>query len=98
MDKKEIKEWLDKLVKAKKVINENQFFDKDYLYSKPNICNSEHIQMASGGWIAQIANILGLKCDAEPFECDGDTATTCSFIYKGITFFALEGLVENDAD
>ena len=94
MKREEVKEWLDKLVEAKKIMNENVFFDKEELYKKPNICNSEEIQMASGGWIERIAKLLGLECSTEPIVCETFTSTQYSFVYGGITFISLEGTID----
>ena len=95
MDELKVREWLDKLAEAKKVINENEFLDPERKYDEANICNSEYIQFCSGGHIKRIASLLGLEIMTEPLS-DNCTIDQ-SFVYKGIKFLALERLVIEDA-
>ena len=94
MDELKVREWMDKIAEAKKVINENVFADQDSRYDGPVICNNEHVQILAGGWLKKIALLLGLETVTEPFD---DNTITCSFTYKGIKFLSLESLVRENA-
>lgn len=87
MDKEKVMEWMDKIVEAKAVIDENVFMAKDIKYDGPTICNCEYIQLMSGGWLKKIAEVLDLEIVTKTHD---DGYKECSFIYKGIVFLSLE--------
>lgn len=95
MDEVKVREWLDKLAEAKKVINENEFLNPERNYDEANICNVEYIQLCSGGHVRRIASQLGIEIMTEPLS--GNCNIEQSFFYKGIKFLALERLVSEDA-
>ncbi len=95
MEEVKVREWLDKLVEAHKVIDEIKFLNPEKGYDEATVCTEEYIQIISGGHIYKIASLLGLEIITKPYP--NKCYIERSFVYKGIIFLSVESLVGEDA-